>query len=92
MAKAIGLEPIMTVLETVVLPITLYPYIKGLRMRLILYMRKKNTIKKDAQTIIKIGYIQQPYGATDRNRTCDLLITSELLYRLSYGSIYQVEL
>ena len=27
---------------------------------------------------------RQENGAGDRNRTCDLLITNELLYRLSY--------
>lgn len=32
MARAKGLEPIMTVLETVVLPITPYPYIHGSRI------------------------------------------------------------
>ena len=29
-------------------------------------------------------------GAHDRNRTCDLFLTKEVLYRLSYMSVYLV--
>lgn len=29
-------------------------------------------------------------GAGDRNRTCDLLITNELLYRLSYTGLSSI--
>ena len=35
----------------------------------------------------KIFDLQQKNGANDRNRTGDLFITSELLYRLSYVGI-----
>ncbi len=31
-----------------------------------------------------------PYGAGGRNRTPDLLITSQLLYLLSYTSLYKI--
>ena len=29
----------------------------------------------------------RPYGAVERNRTSDLLITNQLLYQLSYNSV-----
>lgn len=30
-------------------------------------------------------------GAGDRNRTCDLRVTSALLYRLSYTGVFRVQ-
>ena len=37
-----------------------------------------------------IDFIGFEIGATERNRTADLIITSELLYHLSYGGIYLI--
>ena len=34
--------------------------------------------------LLKTKYYQDESGANDRHRTCDLIITSELLYQLSY--------
>ena len=37
-----------------------------------------------------IAVIRYPRGADDGDRTCDLLVTNELLYQLSYIGVYQV--
>ena len=44
-------------------------------------METKNGLR---EKILVTHYI---YGATERSRTADLLITNQLLYQLSYGGV-----
>ena len=77
MAGRLGFEPRSTVLETVMLPIAPPPHVV-LRDRVELSSRDYKSRALTTELA--------EYGASDRNRTCNLLITNQLRCQLRHRS------
>src|SRR5690625_4040933 len=92
LAGVAGLEPTLTVLETAVLPIELYPYKwwrgadSNCRTRWErIYSPPRLATSLPLQLSFTFHFIN---GGSERNRTADTRIFSPLLYRLSYRAIF----
>ena len=81
MAGAVGVEPTLEVLETSVLPLNYAPKVGGGGR-----IRTAEPEGTDLQSVVFSHFTTPPIedGAGERSRTLDLLITSQLLYQLSY--------
>ena len=81
MAGAVGIEPTLEVLETSVLPLNYAPKNGGGGR-----IRTAEPEGTDLQSVVFSHFTTPPdeNGAGERSRTLDLLITSQLLYQLSY--------
>ena len=79
MAGAVGIEPTSKVLETSILPLNYAPIYYGGGGQI----RTAEPEGADLQSAAFSHFATPPNGAGQRNRTPNLLITSQLLYQLS---------
>ena len=84
MAGAVGIEPTPKVLETSILPLNYAP-VKWWWGTDSNRRTRRERIYSPPRLATSLPH--QGYGAGDRSRTHDLLITSQLLYQLSYTGI-----
>ena len=85
LAGAVGIEPTLKVLETFVLPLNYAPVLVWWRGADSNRRTQRERIYSPSRLATSLPL--REYGAGERNRTLNLLITSQLLYQLSYAGI-----
>ena len=86
--EATGLEPAKPVKVSAVFESAALPNYATLPNFFIINRRYVTSDVKEAEKLEEKTQEKPAIGALDRTRTCNILLTKQLLYRLSYGSIY----